>query len=59
MNQVEIFCKSCYHFVLFDHSLGFLELYVEILKVYVFPVVQLYVEMFGLVNLFGFHLTLI
>ena len=46
MNHAKIFVNRVEHFVLFDHLLGFLKLHVEILKIILFPVVQLYVEIF-------------
>ena len=46
MNPAKNFVNRVQHFVLFDDLLGFLELHVEIVKIYVFPVVKLYVEMF-------------
>ena len=47
MKHAKIFCKSLLkNFVLFDHLLGFLKLHLKTLKFCVFPVLQLYVEIF-------------
>ena len=50
--MLRFFVNLVQHFVLFNHSLGFLELHIKILKIYIVPVVQLYVEMFEHVNRF-------
>ena len=57
--MLRFFVNRVYHFVLFDLLLGFLDLQLEILEIYLFLVVQLYVEMFEYVNRFGFCLIVI
>ena len=53
MKHSKFFCKSCLTCcVMSYYQLDFHGLHLKILKIYVFLVVQLYVEMFELVNHF-------
>ena len=59
MNNAKVFCKSSLTCCVINFLLGLLGLHLKISKICVLPVVQLYVEMFELVNRLEVHSTLI